>query len=137
MLTGERMIVRERARYWWVFLGALWGFIRPVNTFFALASGLGLILIFYGTLRCSGASRRSCWRSASATQARRPRPSILRARADQTDLQGRRRHRRDFNHHQQLQRRCPLAASRPRDHATSRPRNVGTTRRGNVPALAA
>jgi uncharacterized membrane protein HdeD (DUF308 family) len=29
-------------------LGALWGFIRPVNTFFALASVLGLILIFYG-----------------------------------------------------------------------------------------
>jgi uncharacterized membrane protein HdeD (DUF308 family) len=111
MLTGERMIVRQWARYWWVFLvsgivwlliawvvlrgnqtsiaavgvlvgvvfllaginevgmaavvpggwkvwhyilagifllGALWGFIRPVNTFFALASVLGLILIFYG-----------------------------------------------------------------------------------------
>jgi uncharacterized membrane protein HdeD (DUF308 family) len=31
------------------FLGALWGFFRPVNTFFALASVLGLILIFYGT----------------------------------------------------------------------------------------
>ncbi len=30
-------------------LAALWGFIRPVNTFFALASVLGLILIFYGT----------------------------------------------------------------------------------------
>jgi uncharacterized membrane protein HdeD (DUF308 family) len=29
-------------------LGALWGFFRPVNTFFALASVLGLILIFYG-----------------------------------------------------------------------------------------
>jgi uncharacterized membrane protein HdeD (DUF308 family) len=112
MLTGERVIVREGARYWWVFLvsgiawlliawlvlrlnersittvgvligvvfllagineaglaalvpggwkvwhyimsvifilAALWGFIRPVNTFFALASVLGLILIFYGT----------------------------------------------------------------------------------------
>jgi uncharacterized membrane protein HdeD (DUF308 family) len=112
MLTRERMIVRQWARYWWVFLvsgilwlliawvvlrgnqtsiaavgvligvvfllaginevgmaavapggwrvwhylmagifflGALWGFIRPVNTFFALASVLGLILIFYGT----------------------------------------------------------------------------------------
>jgi hypothetical protein len=111
MLSGERMIVREAARYWWLFLvsgvlwlviawvvlrldatsiatvgvllgvvfglsginevamanlapggwkvwhyllagifllGALWGFIRPVNTFFALASVLGLILIFYG-----------------------------------------------------------------------------------------
>jgi uncharacterized membrane protein HdeD (DUF308 family) len=32
------------------FLGGLWGFIRPVNTFFALASVLGLILILYGTL---------------------------------------------------------------------------------------
>jgi uncharacterized membrane protein HdeD (DUF308 family) len=31
------------------FLGALWGFVRPVNTFFALASVLGLILFFYGT----------------------------------------------------------------------------------------
>ena len=112
MLTGERLIAREAARYWWLFLvsgilwlliawlvlrmnqtsiaavgvllgvlfllaainevgvaalapggwkvwhyimavifflGALWGFIRPVNTFFALASVLGLILIFYGT----------------------------------------------------------------------------------------
>jgi uncharacterized membrane protein HdeD (DUF308 family) len=29
-------------------LGGLWAFIRPVNTFFALASVLGLILIFYG-----------------------------------------------------------------------------------------
>jgi uncharacterized membrane protein HdeD (DUF308 family) len=113
MLSGERMIVREGARYWWLFLvsgilwlliawmvlrlnstsiatvgvllgvvfllaginevgvaalshggwkvwhyilagifllGALWGFIRPVNTFFALASVLGLILVFYGSL---------------------------------------------------------------------------------------
>ena len=111
MLNEERMIVREGARYWWVFLvagiawlilawlvlrmnatsiatvgvligvvflfagiseaglaalsfggwkfwhvllaiifflGALMGFIRPVNTFFALASVLGLILFFYG-----------------------------------------------------------------------------------------
>jgi uncharacterized membrane protein HdeD (DUF308 family) len=29
-------------------LGGLWALIRPVNTFFALASVLGLILIFYG-----------------------------------------------------------------------------------------
>jgi hypothetical protein len=29
-------------------LGGLWAFIRPVNTFFALASVLGLILFFYG-----------------------------------------------------------------------------------------
>jgi uncharacterized membrane protein HdeD (DUF308 family) len=112
MLSEERLIAREGARYWWVFLvsgvvwlliawmvlrlnegsiatvgvligvvfllaginevavasvapggwkiwhyvmaaifflGALWGFFRPVNTFFALASVLGLILIFYGT----------------------------------------------------------------------------------------
>jgi len=111
MLTGERMVVREAARYWWVFLvtgiawlivawlvlrlnqtslttvgvllgvvflgaginevaltsvvpggwkvwhiimsiifflGSLWGFIRPIDTFFALVSVLGLILIFYG-----------------------------------------------------------------------------------------
>ena len=112
MLTEERLIVREGARYWWLFLvsgivwlliawmvlrlnatsiatvgvllgvvllfaginevgmaslshggwkvwhyimavifllGGLYGFVRPVNTFFALASVLGLILIFYGT----------------------------------------------------------------------------------------
>jgi uncharacterized membrane protein HdeD (DUF308 family) len=112
MLAGERLMVREAARYWWVFLvsgilwlliawvilrgnetsiaaigillgvvfllsaineaalaalapggwkvwhylvavlfflGALWGFIRPVNTFFALASVLKLILVFYGS----------------------------------------------------------------------------------------
>jgi uncharacterized membrane protein HdeD (DUF308 family) len=112
MLAGERLVVREAAQYWWVFLvsgiawllvawvvlrgnqtsiaavgvllgvvfllagineaglaalapggwkvwhyivavifflGALWGFIRPVNTFFALASVLGLILVFYGS----------------------------------------------------------------------------------------
>ena len=30
-------------------LGGLWGLIRPVNTFFALASVLGLILILYGS----------------------------------------------------------------------------------------
>jgi hypothetical protein len=111
MLTGERMIAREGARYWWLFLvsgvlwlliawlvlrlnatsittvgillgvvfllaginevgvatlspggwkvwhyilavifflGGLYGFVRPVNTFFALASVLGLILVFYG-----------------------------------------------------------------------------------------
>ena len=31
------------------FLGGLWGLIRPVDTFFALASVLGLVLIFYGS----------------------------------------------------------------------------------------
>jgi uncharacterized membrane protein HdeD (DUF308 family) len=31
-------------------LGALWSFIHPYNTFFALASVLGLILVFMGTL---------------------------------------------------------------------------------------
>jgi uncharacterized membrane protein HdeD (DUF308 family) len=114
MLTRERMVVREGARYWWVFLllglawfliawlvlrlnatsiatvgvllgavflfaaindlgvaavasggwkvwyyvmagifflGALYGFFRPVGTFFALASVLGLVLILYGTFQ--------------------------------------------------------------------------------------
>ncbi len=123
MLTEERMIVREGARYWWVFLvtgiswlllawlvlrlnetsittvgvllgvvfiaaglneaglgalvsggwrlwhyvmsfifflGGLWGLIRPVNTFFALASVLGLILIFYGTFEIA---RAVAWRA--------------------------------------------------------------------------
>jgi len=32
------------------FLGGLWGLFRPVNTFFALASVLGLVLIFHGAL---------------------------------------------------------------------------------------
>src|SRR4029450_11381839 len=32
------------------FLGGLYGFVRPVDTFFALASVLGLILVFYGSL---------------------------------------------------------------------------------------
>jgi uncharacterized membrane protein HdeD (DUF308 family) len=111
MLTEERLIVREGARYWWLFLisgilwlliawmvlrlnatsiatvgvllgvvfliaainevgvaalapggwkvwhylmaaifflGGLYGFVRPVSTFFALASVLGLVLVFYG-----------------------------------------------------------------------------------------
>jgi uncharacterized membrane protein HdeD (DUF308 family) len=30
-------------------LGGLWGLIRPVNTFFALASVLGLVFILYGS----------------------------------------------------------------------------------------
>jgi len=43
-------------RFWhWIlaaifFLGGLYGFVRPVNTFFALASVLGLILILYGAM---------------------------------------------------------------------------------------
>ena len=111
MLSEERLVAREGARYWWLFLvsgilwlliawmvlrlnatsiatvgvlvgvvflvaginevgmaalapggwkvwhylmagiflvGGLWGFVRPVNTFFALASVLGLILVVYG-----------------------------------------------------------------------------------------
>jgi uncharacterized membrane protein HdeD (DUF308 family) len=118
MITEERMIVREGARYWWVFLltgiawlliawlvlrmditsiaavgvllgvvflvasvnevglgslmsggwkilhyvmaliffiGGLWSLVRPVDTFFALASVLGLILIFYGTFEIARA----------------------------------------------------------------------------------
>src|SRR4029450_7837726 len=33
------------------FLGGLYGFIRPVSTFFALASVLGLVLICYGAFQ--------------------------------------------------------------------------------------
>jgi len=36
-------------------LGGLWALIRPVNTFFALASDLGLILIFYGSFEIARA----------------------------------------------------------------------------------
>ena len=118
MITEGRMIVREGARYWWVFLltgiawlliawlvlrmditsiaavgvllgvvflfasvnevglgslmsggwkilhyvmaliffiGGLWSLVRPVDSFFALASVLGLILIFYGTFEIARA----------------------------------------------------------------------------------
>jgi uncharacterized membrane protein HdeD (DUF308 family) len=34
-------------------LAGLWAFIRPIDTFFALASVLGLILLFYGALEIS------------------------------------------------------------------------------------
>lgn len=36
-------------------LGALWGFFRPVNTFFALASILGFLLVLMGTMSVVGA----------------------------------------------------------------------------------
>ena len=118
MITEGRMIVREGARYWWVFLltgiawlllawlvlrmditslaavgvllgvvflvasvnevglgslmsggwkilhyvmaliffiGGLWSLVRPVDSFFALASVLGLILIFYGAFEIARA----------------------------------------------------------------------------------
>jgi uncharacterized membrane protein HdeD (DUF308 family) len=118
MSTEGRMIVREGARYWWVFLltgiawlliawlvlrmditsiaavgvllgvvffvasvnevglgslmsggwkilhyvmaliffiGGLWSVVRPVDSFFALASVLGLILLFYGTFEIARA----------------------------------------------------------------------------------
>ena len=118
MIPEERMIIREGARYWWVylltgiawliiawmvlrlnqtsvttvgvllgvvfiaaglnevwfamlvsggwkvwhyvmagifFLGGLWGLFEPVETFFALASVLGLILIFYGAFEIARA----------------------------------------------------------------------------------
>jgi len=118
MITEGRMIVREGARYWWVFLltgiawlliawlvlrmditsiaavgvllgvvfiaasvneiglgslmsggwkilhyvmalifflGGLWSLVRPVDSFFALASVLGLILIFYGVFEIARA----------------------------------------------------------------------------------
>jgi uncharacterized membrane protein HdeD (DUF308 family) len=37
------------------FLGGLWSLIRPVDSFFALASVLGLILIFYGAFEIARA----------------------------------------------------------------------------------
>ena len=53
--VGAAMVVPGGWRVWhWImavifFLGGLWGLIEPVNTFFALASVLGLILILYGS----------------------------------------------------------------------------------------
>jgi len=54
---------------WWhfilsviFFLGGLWGFIRPVDTFFSLASVLGVILIFYGVFEIS---RALAWRAVN------------------------------------------------------------------------
>jgi uncharacterized membrane protein HdeD (DUF308 family) len=37
------------------FLGGLWGLITPIETFFALASVLGLILVFYGAFEIARA----------------------------------------------------------------------------------
>ena len=37
------------------FIGGLWSLVRPVDTFFALASVLGLILIFYGSFEIARA----------------------------------------------------------------------------------
>jgi uncharacterized membrane protein HdeD (DUF308 family) len=36
-------------------LGSIWGFFRPVNTFYALASILGLLLVFMGAIAIVGA----------------------------------------------------------------------------------
>jgi len=53
--VGAAMVVPGGWRVWhWImavifFLGGLWGLFEPINTFFALASVLGLILIFYGS----------------------------------------------------------------------------------------
>src|SRR5712692_6525605 len=43
-------------------LGGLWGLIRPIDTFFALASVLGLILIFDGTFTIA---RSLAWRAVN------------------------------------------------------------------------
>jgi len=37
------------------FIGGLWALVRPIDSFFALASVLGLILIFYGTFEIARA----------------------------------------------------------------------------------
>ena len=37
------------------FIGGLWSLVRPVDSFFALASVLGLILLFYGTFEIARA----------------------------------------------------------------------------------
>jgi hypothetical protein len=39
------------------FLGGLWGLITPIDTFFALASVLGLILVFYGVFEIARAGK--------------------------------------------------------------------------------
>src|SRR5512132_1087874 len=124
MFTEERMIVREGARYWWVFLvtgiawlivawlvlrlnetslttvgvllgvvfivagvneaglgslmsggwkvwyyvmafifilAGIWALIDPIDSFFALASVLGLVLIFYGRSRSFDRQPRAMW----------------------------------------------------------------------------
>jgi len=61
MLAGAHEVVigsvthRGRAVWHYIlavifFLGGLWAFIQPIDTFFALVSVLGLVLILYGTL---------------------------------------------------------------------------------------
>jgi uncharacterized membrane protein HdeD (DUF308 family) len=62
--VNEAAMVALVARPWKVLYGVLavlflltglWGFIRPVDTFFALASALGLVLVFYGAFEVSRA----------------------------------------------------------------------------------
>jgi uncharacterized membrane protein HdeD (DUF308 family) len=53
--VGAAMVMPGGWKVWhWImavifFLGGLWGLVEPIDTFFALASVLGLILIFYGS----------------------------------------------------------------------------------------
>jgi hypothetical protein len=55
--------------------------------------------------------------------------SILGARADRTGLPGGQASPGDVHHHQQLQRRCALVASRPRDVSTSYRLDQATSQR--------
>lgn len=47
MVTGGWKVLHYGIAFLFL-LSGLWAFIRPINTFFALASVLGLILVFYG-----------------------------------------------------------------------------------------
>jgi|SRR5262245_66165766 len=92
MLTGERMIAREGARYWWlnlitgILLVLLAFWVSGSDRVYALAQRTYLILFWVGFLALFRASPRSSWPSPSATPDRRPQPSIRRAHADQRVL---------------------------------------------------
>jgi uncharacterized membrane protein HdeD (DUF308 family) len=49
MVTGGWKILHYGLSFLFLLAG-LWAFIRPIDTFFALASVLGLLLLFYGAL---------------------------------------------------------------------------------------
>ena len=80
--------------YWWV--GLVIGILLVLLAFwvsgsdrvYALAQRSYLILFWVGFLALFRGFSQIFWPSPSATPERKPRPLILRARADQGDLQG-------------------------------------------------
>jgi hypothetical protein len=78
VLSGERMVVRQWARYWWVFLvsGTLWLLIAWVvlrgnqTSIAAVGVLVGVVFLLAGVNEVGMAA----WRSPSATKDNRPPP---------------------------------------------------------------